>query len=83
MPGGSVPRASSGETLVDKLYSQIKDDICMGRLEPGSKLQLGEIRQQHNVSLSVVREAVTRLASERLHDETKIVIQGHGIVARK
>lgn len=57
---------ASKETLVDKLYSAIKDDICMGRLEPGSKLQLGDIREQHNVSLSVVREAVTRLASERL-----------------
>src|SRR5262245_39871770 len=38
----------------------------MGRLEPGSKVQLGEIRARYNVSLSVVREAVTRLASERL-----------------
>lgn len=51
---------------VDEVYGTIKDDICMGRLRPGQKIALAEICKQHGVSLSVVREAVTRLASERL-----------------
>src|SRR4051812_28500296 len=64
-----MPRSSStggGRTLVDDVYSSLKDDVCTGRLEPGQRLHLGEISRQYDVSLSVVREAVTRLASERL-----------------
>jgi DNA-binding GntR family transcriptional regulator len=41
-----------------------------GRLAPGSRLHLGELAAEHDVSLGVVREAVTRLASERLLDAT-------------
>jgi DNA-binding GntR family transcriptional regulator len=55
-----------GRRLVDDVYGAIKDDICMGRLHPGQRLVLGEICKGHDVSLSVVREAVTRLASEDL-----------------
>ena len=61
-----MPRTSQGRTLVDDVYRSIKDDICLGRLEPGSKVHLGDLAKAHDVSLSVVREAVTRLASERL-----------------
>jgi GntR family carbon starvation induced transcriptional regulator len=61
-----MARSPVGRTLVDDVYSSIKDDVCTGRLQPGQRLHLGEICKEKNVSLSVVREAVTRLASERL-----------------
>ncbi len=57
---------NQGRTLVDEVYRAIKDDVCMGRLQPGARVHLGDICRARNVSLSVVREAVTRLASERL-----------------
>jgi DNA-binding GntR family transcriptional regulator len=41
-----------------------------GRLAPGSRLHLSDLAAEHHVSLGVVREAVTRLASERLLDAT-------------
>lgn len=56
----------SSRTLVDGIYAAIKSDILLGRMLPGQRLHLGELRETHDVSLSVVREAVTRLASEHL-----------------
>lgn len=53
-------------TRVEDIYQRLKDDICLGRLVPGTRLNLGEYGKQHGVSLTVVREAATRLASERL-----------------
>ncbi|TMR05704.1 GntR family transcriptional regulator [Actinomadura soli] len=61
-----MPRNTQGPTLVNNVYGAVKDDICMGRLRPGQRLHLGEICKAQGVSLSVVREAVTRLAAERL-----------------
>lgn len=55
-----------GRTLVDHVYHSMKSDICTGRLEPGQRVHLGELAKAHDVSLSVVREAATRLAAERL-----------------
>jgi GntR family carbon starvation induced transcriptional regulator len=57
---------TSSKTLSADIYRTLKDDICMGRLLPGQKLHLGQLAKERGVSLSVVREAVTRLASERL-----------------
>jgi DNA-binding GntR family transcriptional regulator len=61
-----MAQTNQGRTLVDDVYRGVKDDICMGRMQPGERVHLGDICRAHGVSLSVVREAVTRLASERL-----------------
>jgi GntR family carbon starvation induced transcriptional regulator len=61
-----MPIQGRGRTLVDAVYAGIKADILLGRLLPGQQLRLGELCKQHDVSLSVVREAVTRLAAEHL-----------------
>lgn len=61
-----MARQAHAGRLVDDVYGAIRDDICMGRMEPGQKIGLTDLCKAHNVSLSVVREAVTRLASERL-----------------
>lgn len=58
-------REQSGR-LVDSVYDSIKDDICTGRLEPGQRVPMAALCKENNASLSVVREAMTRLASERL-----------------
>jgi DNA-binding GntR family transcriptional regulator len=48
----------------------MRDDICTGRLLPGTRVNLAEVAKARGVSLTVVREAVTRLASERLMQAT-------------
>jgi DNA-binding GntR family transcriptional regulator len=65
-----VARETGGRTLVEDVYEKLKDDILAGRLEPGERLHLAEVSNANDVSLTVVREAVTRLASERLVEAT-------------
>jgi DNA-binding GntR family transcriptional regulator len=48
----------------------LRADILFGRRLPSSRLALNELAEEHGVSLSVVREAVTRLASEDLVEAT-------------
>jgi GntR family carbon starvation induced transcriptional regulator len=44
----------------------LRDEIRLGSLQPGQQIDLGQVRARYGVSLTVVREAVTRLVSERL-----------------
>jgi len=61
-----VQPAPKPRTRVEDVYQRLKDDICLGRLVPGSRFNLGEYSKLQGVSLTVVREAATRLSSERL-----------------
>lgn len=55
-----LPTRSLSSALLDGLRDQI---LCC-RLKPGEKLAASAIGQQHGVSLSVVREALSRLVAE-------------------
>ena len=55
---------------MEDVYEALRSDILFGRRLPSSRLRLNELAEQHGVSLSVVREAVTRLASEDLVEAT-------------
>jgi GntR family transcriptional regulator, carbon starvation induced regulator len=61
-----MKRKAPGKTLADSVHDDLRAEICAGRIAPGERLSLGELSKSHEVSLTVVREAVTRLASERL-----------------
>jgi GntR family transcriptional regulator, carbon starvation induced regulator len=61
-----MARARQGRSLVEDVYEALRSDILFGRRLPSSRLHLNELAELHDVSLSVVREAVTRLASEDL-----------------
>lgn len=58
--------ASESRTLVDGLYSKLKRSIISGEVRPGSRLSPGDLAGQHEVSSTVVREALTRLSAEQL-----------------
>lgn len=51
-------------TLAATLTAQLRDAILEGRMAPGSKLNLDEIRTAFGVSLSPLREALSRLGAE-------------------
>lgn len=53
-------------TLTEQVLTTLRADILAGRFAPGSKLRLGEIGARFNVSMSVVREAMMRLAEQNL-----------------
>ncbi len=65
-----MTRQRRGRSLAEDVYEALRADILFGRRLPSSRLQLNDIAEQHDVSLSVVREAVTRLASEDLVEAT-------------
>lgn len=47
-------------------FTAVRAEVLSGRLAPGSKLSPRALATQHEVSLSVVREALTRLSEQGL-----------------
>jgi DNA-binding GntR family transcriptional regulator len=54
----------SGQTLSTAIASTLRAAISNGELEPGTKLRLDELRVTFGVSLSPLREALSRLSAE-------------------
>ena len=48
------------------MFDQLRADVLAGRLAPGSKLKLAVLGERYSASLSVVREALSRLAEQGL-----------------
>ena len=59
-------RQRQGRSLTEDVYQDLRRRVLHGELEPGARVHLGDLAQSSDVSLGVVREAVTRLASEGL-----------------
>lgn len=53
-------------TRTGSVYATLRADLLAGRIEPGAKLRLAALGSRFGVSLSVVREALTRLAEQGL-----------------
>ena len=51
-------------TVGSSTYETIKHDIIFGKLAPGSKLKLDALKHRYATSVSTLREALNRLASE-------------------
>jgi DNA-binding GntR family transcriptional regulator len=56
----------SGKSLSQQIFIALRDDIAACRLWPGTKLQIEPLAERFSVSLSVVREALSKLSSEGL-----------------
>lgn len=65
-PSGTQPRVV--RTLNGEIFARVRSDILAGHLRPGARLRPAELAQEHSVSLSVVREALARLAEQELVD---------------
>jgi len=55
-----------GDTLSHRVYEQVRDAILRGRLQPGQRLRVASLCSEYQVSLNVVREALSRLTGEGL-----------------
>ena len=53
-----------GNTIVNELASQIRRDIALGEIEPGSRLNIEAIKRERKVSHPTIREALALLAGE-------------------
>lgn len=61
-----IERVEDNETIGDDGYRRIRADIVLARLRPGQKLRLDGLRESYGVSVSTLREILSRLASEGL-----------------
>jgi DNA-binding GntR family transcriptional regulator len=61
-----VARDSSGETRGLGVHALLREEILGGELVPGSRLKAAELAGRFDVSMSVVREALTRLSEQGL-----------------
>jgi DNA-binding GntR family transcriptional regulator len=58
--------APTSGTIGETAYARIRSDIIFGRLLPGQKLKLDQLKKDYAVSVSTLREILNRLSSERL-----------------
>jgi DNA-binding GntR family transcriptional regulator len=58
--------APEPKTHSEEVYASLRTELLSGTFLPGSKLRLAGLGTRYGVSLSVVREAMTRLAGEGL-----------------
>ena len=61
-----IERVEESETIGDDGYRRIRADIVLGRLRPGQKLKLDGLKESYGVSVSTLREILSRLTSEGL-----------------
>jgi DNA-binding GntR family transcriptional regulator len=55
-----------GRTLGDTVYAALRRDILAGALAPGMPLRYADLRARFGLGMGTIREALTRLAGERL-----------------
>jgi GntR family carbon starvation induced transcriptional regulator len=59
-----LDRTKDSDTVGDDGYRRIRNDIIFGRLRPDQKLRLEALKDDYGVSISTLREILSRLASE-------------------
>lgn len=70
--GGDDARKGRFRTINANLHSLLRNDILDGQLEPGNRLRFDDLRRRYVVTVSPLREALMRLASEGL-----VVLEEH------
>ncbi len=59
-----IERADENEAVGDDGYRRIRADIVFGRLKPGSRLKLDGLKESYGVSVSTLREILSRLTAD-------------------
>lgn len=54
------------KTIAESVYRKIRSDIIWGVFAPGAPLRSDDLRKRYDAGISPLREALSRLASERL-----------------
>lgn len=62
-----MARTKSGDqSRAEAVFEMLRADLLEGRIEPGERLKLPALVERFGVSITVVREALTRLAEQRI-----------------
>jgi DNA-binding GntR family transcriptional regulator len=62
----SATQPTAARSLTERVYQCLRADILAGRFSPGQRLRPTDLAALNGVSLNVVREALNRLAGQRL-----------------
>ncbi|HEU4409586.1 MAG TPA: GntR family transcriptional regulator [Polyangiaceae bacterium] len=66
MPADENADEGEPKTLADAAYRSLRHDIITGRLAAGERLRVEHLRDAYGVGATPLREALSRLAAERL-----------------
>ncbi len=66
MPGSVRNGPAGKQRRAEEVYERLRGDIFAARLQPGQRLKFAELCAAYDTSVGVAREALTRLAAERL-----------------
>ncbi|MFE3229010.1 GntR family transcriptional regulator [Nocardia sp. NPDC059228] len=61
-----MPTRTVKQTRAEVVYNAIRSEVLSARVPPGTKMKLADYSERFDVSLSVVREAMSRLAEQGL-----------------
>ncbi|MDF1477681.1 FCD domain-containing protein [Leifsonia sp. H3M29-4] len=61
-----MSRRENAETISGEVRESLRADIFAAQWAPGTRLQIGELSARYAASSTVVRDALTRLAGEKL-----------------
>ncbi|WP_118134203.1 GntR family transcriptional regulator [Oceanicella sp. SM1341] len=67
-----ISKPQPAESLADRAYSRLRSDILGGGFAPGQPLRLEPLRARYGYSFSPLREALTRLAADRLVSQSSL-----------
>lgn len=56
----------AGDSISDVVFRQLRQDIILGVLPPGTKIRLEQARHRYSISISSLRETLYRLTAENL-----------------
>lgn len=59
-----LERGEAIEAVGDEAFRRVRTDIVFGRLRPGQKLKLDGLKERYGVSISTLREILSRLGAE-------------------
>jgi GntR family carbon starvation induced transcriptional regulator len=59
-----LDRPDDVDSIADEGHRRIRSDIIFAKLRPGQKLRLEALREEYGVSVSTLREILSRLSSE-------------------
>lgn len=61
---GNIDIGEAGKNLAGAIATRLRTDIVSGAFQPGVKLSIDELRVRYGISLSPLREALSRLLAE-------------------
>jgi DNA-binding GntR family transcriptional regulator len=61
-----LAKFGEGESRTARIFNRLRHDVIAGRLRPGQKLKIEDLRQHYDVGVSPLREALSTMCTDGL-----------------